>query len=61
MSSKDKAMTTYIFFDDALRMLVQAFLMSVVLLIAASGLGLAVIEMVEKTDVRVDAKRLPGG
>ena len=54
-------MTTYIFFDDALRMLVKAFLMSVVLLIAASGIGLAVIETIEKTGDHVDAKRLHGG
>ncbi|MBW4584830.1 hypothetical protein G7B40_012475 [Aetokthonos hydrillicola Thurmond2011] len=54
-------MTTYIFFDDALRMLVQAFLGSIFLLIAVSGIGLAVIETIEKTNVGVDAKRLPGG
>ncbi|MBR8834491.1 MAG: hypothetical protein DSM106950_10760 [Stigonema ocellatum SAG 48.90 = DSM 106950] len=54
-------MTTYIFFDDALRMLVKAFLMSVILLIAASGLGLAIIETIEKTDIHVGAKRLRGG
>ncbi|NJR76116.1 MAG: hypothetical protein HC773_26090 [Scytonema sp. CRU_2_7] len=41
-------MTSYIFFDDALRMLVNAFLASVLLLIAFSGLGLAVIETIEK-------------
>ncbi len=61
LSSEDKAMTTYIFFDDALRMLVQAFLGSIFLLIAVSGIGLAVIETIEKTNVGVDAKRLPGG
>ncbi len=54
-------MTTYIFLDEALRMLVKAFLMSGVLMIAASGIGLAVIETIEKTSVHVDAKRLPGG
>ncbi|MEH2015330.1 hypothetical protein [Nostoc sp.] len=42
-------MTTYIFFDEALRMLINAYLISVVLLIAASGIGLAVIEIIEKT------------
>ncbi|MEH1889221.1 hypothetical protein PQG02_08335 [Nostoc sp. UHCC 0926] len=42
-------MTTYIFFDEALRMLINAYLISVVLLIAASGIGLAVIETIEKT------------
>lgn len=51
-------MTTYIFFDDALRMLVNAFLASVLLLIAGSGLGLAVIETFEKAGIGVDAKRL---
>ncbi|BAZ82271.1 MAG: hypothetical protein ACKO9I_13730 [Sphaerospermopsis kisseleviana] len=42
-------MTTYIFFDEALRMLTSAYLISAVLLIAASGIGLAVIETIEKT------------
>ncbi|WP_298912282.1 hypothetical protein [uncultured Nostoc sp.] len=42
-------MTTYIFFDEALRMLINAYLISVVLLIAASGIGLAIIETIEKT------------
>ncbi|MFH7026275.1 MAG: hypothetical protein ACHBN1_12945 [Heteroscytonema crispum UTEX LB 1556] len=42
-------MTTYILFDDALRMLVYAFLVSAVMLIAASGIGLAVIETIEKS------------
>ncbi len=54
-------MTTYIFFDEALYMLVKAFLMSVVLLIGTSGIGLAVIETIEKSAVRVHPKRLPGG
>ena len=45
-------MTTYIFFDDALRMLTNAFLLSAVLLIAASGIGLAFIETIEKTGER---------
>ncbi|WP_191759159.1 MULTISPECIES: hypothetical protein [Nostocaceae] len=42
-------MTTYIFFDEALRMFANAYLISAVLLIAASGIGLAVIETMEKT------------
>lgn len=42
-------MTTYIFFGDALRMLTNAYLLSGILLIAASGIGLAVIETIEKT------------
>jgi hypothetical protein len=45
-------MNTYIFFDDALHMLVNAYLVSVVLLIAASGIGLAVIETIEKSGER---------
>ncbi|AFY49516.1 hypothetical protein Nos7524_3736 [Nostoc sp. PCC 7524] len=45
-------MTTYIFFDDALRMLTNAYLLSAILLIAASGIGLAVIETIEKTGQR---------
>jgi len=48
-NSTGEAMTTYIFFDEALRMLTSAFLLSVVLLITASGIGLAVIETIEKT------------
>jgi hypothetical protein len=42
-------MTTYIFFDQALRMLTNAYLISAVLLIAASSIGLAVVEAIEKT------------
>ncbi|MGJ5672866.1 MAG: hypothetical protein ACR9NN_04505 [Nostochopsis sp.] len=45
-------MTTYIFFDEALHMLVNAFLISIGLLIAGSGVGLAVIETIEKTGDR---------
>ncbi|MFN6570580.1 hypothetical protein [Dendronalium sp. ChiSLP03b] len=45
-------MTTYIFFEDALRMLTNAYLLSAVMLIAASGIGLAVIETIEKTGER---------
>ncbi|MBF2066422.1 MAG: hypothetical protein IGS39_18680 [Calothrix sp. C42_A2020_038] len=45
-------MDSYIFFDDALRILVNAFLASTILLMAASGIGLAVIESIEKTSHR---------
>lgn len=45
-------MNTYIFFNDALQMLVNAYLVSAVLLIAASGIGLAVIENIEKSGER---------
>lgn len=41
-------MTTYIFFDSALQMLVNGYFFSVFLLIAASIIGLAVIETIEK-------------
>jgi hypothetical protein len=41
-------MTTYICFETALRMLVNAYLFSVVLLIAGSYIGWAVIETLEK-------------
>jgi len=47
-----QVMTTYIFFDEALHMFVQAFLGSIFLLIAVSGIGLAVIESIEeKTNI----------
>jgi hypothetical protein len=45
-------MNTYIFFDEALHILVNAYLVSAVLLIAASGIGLAVIETIEKSGER---------
>jgi hypothetical protein len=45
-------MTTYIFFDEALHILVKAFLASVMLLLATSGIGLAVIGTIEKTSLR---------
>jgi hypothetical protein len=45
-------MTTYVFFDEALQMLANAYLISAMLLIAASGIGLAVIETIEKTGER---------
>ncbi|MBV6623939.1 MAG: hypothetical protein KI793_13550 [Rivularia sp. (in: Bacteria)] len=41
-------MTTYIFFDEALHILVKAFLASVMLLMTISGLGLAVVSTIEK-------------
>ena len=41
-------MTTYIFFDTALRIFVNAYLVSLVLLLLASAIGLAVIESMEK-------------
>jgi hypothetical protein len=43
-------MTTYIFFDQALQMLTSAFLASTIILIAASSIGLAVIETIQKTE-----------
>jgi hypothetical protein len=41
-------MTTYVFFADALRMLINAYLFSAILLIVISSMGLAVIERIEK-------------
>lgn len=41
-------MTTYIFFDTALQMIVSSYLISTVVLIAASAIGIAVIETMEK-------------
>ena len=40
-------MNSYIFFESALQILVVAYLISVVLLLAASKIGLAVIEAIE--------------
>ncbi|HLP89138.1 MAG TPA: hypothetical protein VK184_11185 [Nostocaceae cyanobacterium] len=45
-------MTTYIFFDEALRMITNAYLLSALLLIGGSGIGLAVIETIEKPGER---------
>ncbi|BAZ10168.1 hypothetical protein NIES4071_19820 [Calothrix sp. NIES-4071] len=45
-------MDSYIFFDNALRIFVNAFLASAILLMAASGIGLAVIESIEKASDR---------
>jgi hypothetical protein len=50
-------MSSYIFFDDALRIFVNAFLASVFLLIAFSGVGLAIVETVEKSGERINTKR----
>ncbi|MBW4665276.1 MAG: hypothetical protein KME01_13910 [Chroococcus sp. CMT-3BRIN-NPC107] len=40
-------MTTYILMETALRILTTAYLLSLVLLIATSYVGLSVIEMIE--------------
>jgi hypothetical protein len=45
-------MDNYIFFESVIRMLVNAFLASVMFMIAASGIGLAVIESIEKSSDR---------
>jgi hypothetical protein len=45
-------MDNYIFFDDAMQILANAFLASVAILMAASGIGLVVIESSEKTSDR---------
>ncbi len=45
-----QAMTTYILMETALRMLTNAYLLSLVLLIATSYIGLLVIEMIEEGD-----------
>ncbi|MBD2137746.1 hypothetical protein H6F32_09125 [Anabaena sp. FACHB-1237] len=42
-------MVTYIFFDEALRILTYAFFASAIMLIVGSSIGLAVIETMEKT------------
>ncbi|WP_277875945.1 hypothetical protein [Chroococcidiopsis sp [FACHB-1243]] len=41
-------MNSYIFFESALQILVVAYLISVVLLLAAAKIGLAVIETIEE-------------
>lgn len=41
-------MNSYIFFETALQILVVAYLISVVLLLAASKIGLAAIETIEE-------------
>ena len=40
-------MTSYIFFDEALRILLNAYLISFVLLLSTSAIGLAIIETLE--------------
>ncbi len=45
----EQTMDNYILFENALQMLVNAFLASVMFMIAASGIGLAVIESIEKS------------
>lgn len=49
-------MGDYIFFDEALHMFVNAFLASVVVLMATSGIGLAIVETIEKPDSRHPSK-----
>ena len=44
-------MTTYILFDEALHILVKAFLASVIFLLAMSGIGLAVVSTIEKASL----------
>lgn len=44
------------FFDQALHMFVNAFLASIVVLMAVSGIGLAIIETTEKADNRHPSK-----
>ena len=51
-SWEGEGMTTYMFFEDALQMFSNMYLLSAVMLIAASGIGLAVIETIEKTGER---------
>lgn len=48
----EKTMDNYILFENALQMLVNAFLASAMFMIAASGIGLAVIETLEKSSDR---------
>lgn len=43
-------MTTYIFFETALRMLANAYLVSAVMLLALSYIALAVIETIEESN-----------
>jgi hypothetical protein len=52
MSLGDLIMENYIFFDDALHLLINAFLGSVAILMAVSGVGLVVIESIEETSDR---------
>lgn len=47
---------SYMFFDEALHMFVNAFLASIVVLMAVSGIGVAVIETLEKSGSRYPSK-----
>mgnify|MGYP003323652236 CR=1 len=46
-----RAMTTYLFFDEALRIFVNAFLISVLILIVVSAIGLAIVGSIEKNNI----------
>lgn len=50
-------MDNYILFENALQMLVNAFLASAMFMIAASGIGLAVIETLEKSSDTILRRR----
>lgn len=45
-------MTTYLLMETALRMITNAYLLSIVLLIATSYIGLSVIEIIEQGDTK---------
>lgn len=45
-----QAMTTYLLMETALKMITNAYLLSIVLLIATSYIGLSVIEVIEQGD-----------
>lgn len=47
---------SYMFFDEALHMFVNAFLASIVVLIAVSGIGIAIVETLEKSDSHYPSK-----
>lgn len=51
-------MTTYITFETALRMLENAYLASVILLLAASYLGLIAIDKIEKASDNTPSRQL---
>jgi hypothetical protein len=51
---EEKTMDNYILFENALQMLVNAFLASAMFMIAASGIGLAVIETLEKSSDTIE-------
>ena len=54
---REKTMHNYILFENALQMLVNAFLASAMFMIAASGIGLAVIETLEKSSDTILRRR----